>query len=163
MATKTCRLLPPWRVLLKRFFEPCKNITVLLPRQFWFLILFSFCLLTVIFYSHFKQSTHAQKSQSFILFLSIIYLFFFVNKRHTHAHTKSSLGMLIFFFNFFIVFCLVVCFGVNLFVTISFCTVFVSRSCVAALLFQRLLCNSLASPALPGHSRSALKFVASLP
>ena len=37
------------------------------------------------------------------------------------------------------VFCLVVCFGVNLFVTIFLCSVFVSRSFAAALPFQRLL------------------------
>ena len=37
------------------------SITVLPPRKFWFLILLSFFLLTVTFYSHFKQSTHAQK------------------------------------------------------------------------------------------------------
>ena len=35
--------------------------TVFPPRKFWFLVLFSFCLLTVTLYSHFKQSTHAQK------------------------------------------------------------------------------------------------------
>ena len=79
------------------------SITVLPPRKFWFLILFSFCLLTVTLYSHFKQSTHAQKNLSFILFLSIISFFFFFRKRTTHTdsdsdsdtHTqKSSLGML---------------------------------------------------------------------
>ena len=96
------------------------SITVLPPRKFWFLILFSFCLLTVTLYSHFKQSTHAQKSVFHSFPIHYISFFFFVNKRQTRTHKELS-GMLIIFF---IVFCLVVRFGVNLFVTIFFCSIF---------------------------------------
>ena len=53
------------------------GITILPPRRFWFLILFSFCLPAVQLHFtpilNFKQSTHAQKKKSvFSLFLSII-------------------------------------------------------------------------------------------
>ena len=81
------------------------GITVFPPRKFWFLIIFSFCLLTVTLYSHFKQSTHAQKSQSFILFLPMIYTCFF-RKQTTHTRTHKELSgdvnnfsFLSFFFN----------------------------------------------------------------
>ena len=47
------------------------------------------------------------------------------------------------------VFCLVVCFGVNLFVTIFLCPVFVSRSFAAALPFQRLKCNKYLNTWIP--------------
>ena len=56
------------------------GITILPPRRFWFLILFSFCLPTVQLHFtpilNFKQSTHAKKSV-FSLFLSIIYVHFY--------------------------------------------------------------------------------------
>ena len=52
------------------------------------------------------------------------------------------------------VFCLAVWFGVNLFVTIFLCSIFVSRSFVAALPFQRLQCNKI--PDTWYHGRSAL-------
>ena len=74
------------------------STTVLPPRKFWFLILFSFCLLTVTLYSHFKQSTHAQKIClsffSYPLYIFLSFFFVFVNKRHTHTQ-RASLGMLL--------------------------------------------------------------------
>ena len=103
-----------WRVKEKKKKKKGNmGITILPPRRFCFLILFSFCLLTVQLHFtpilNFQQSTHAQKKSVFILFLSIIYnniytfyyyyFFFFFRKQttHTHAHTKSSLGMLLIF------------------------------------------------------------------
>ena len=128
------------------------GITILPPWRFCFLIFFSFCLLTVQLHFtpilNFKQSTHAQKKSVFILFLSIIYIIiyihfiiiiiFFFRKQttHTHAHTKSSLGMLLIFLFYGLLPCCLV--GVNLFVTIFLCSIFVSRSFVDALPFQRL-------------------------
>ena len=59
------------------------GITILPPRRFCFLILFSFCLLTVQLHFtpilNFKQSTHAQKKSVFILFLSIIYIIIYIH------------------------------------------------------------------------------------
>ena len=56
------------------------GITILPPRRFWFLILFSFCLPTVQLHFtpilNFKQSTHEKKSV-FSLFLSIIHVHFY--------------------------------------------------------------------------------------
>ena len=110
-----------WRVKEKKKKKKKKKkgnmgITILPPRRFCFLILFSFCLLTVQLHFtpilNFQQSTHAQtkkKKSVFILFLSIVYIikyihfiiiiFFFFRKQttHTHAHTKSFLGMLLIF------------------------------------------------------------------
>ena len=74
------------------------GITILPPRRFWFLILFSFCLPTVQLHFtpilNFKLSTHAKKIclQSFPIHYICTFLFyFFVNKRHTHTHTQRAL------------------------------------------------------------------------
>ena len=84
------------------------GITILPPRRFWFLILFSFCLPTVQLHFtpilNFKQSTHAKKNLSSVfsypLYMYISILFFRKQTTHTHTrtHTKSSLGMLLIFF-----------------------------------------------------------------
>ena len=78
------------------------GITILPPRRFWFLILFSFCLPAVQLHFtpilNFKQSTQAQKKQkkqiclqSFPIHYICTFLFyFFVNKRHTHTHTQRA-------------------------------------------------------------------------
>ena len=79
------------------------GITILPPRRFWFLILFSFCLPAVQLHFtpilNFKQSTQAQKKKknlssvfSYPLYMYISILFFRKQATHTHAHTKSSLG-----------------------------------------------------------------------
>ena len=51
---------------------------------------------------------------------SIYISFFFVNKRRTHKEFFVYVNNFSFLFFFFIVFCLLVCFGVNLFVTYLF-------------------------------------------
>ena len=71
------------------------GITILPPRRFWFLILFSFCLPTVQLHFtpilNFKQSTQAKKKkkiclQSFPIHYICTFLFyFFVNNTHTHT------------------------------------------------------------------------------
>ena len=76
------------------------GITILPPRRFWFLILFSFCLPTVQLHFtpilNFKQSTHERKKiclQSFPIHYTCTFLFyFFVNKRHTHTRTHKELS-----------------------------------------------------------------------
>ena len=69
------------------------GITILPPWRFCFLILFSFCLLTVQLHFtpilNFKQSTHAQKKKSvFILFLSTIYLIIYTVKEEIFVGEK---------------------------------------------------------------------------
>ena len=80
-----------WRVKKKKKKKRKHGHNCLSPRKFWFLILFSFCLLTVTLYSHFKQSTHAKKTHSFIIFLSMIYTYFF-RKQTTHTRTHKELS-----------------------------------------------------------------------
>ena len=93
-------------------------------------------------------------AQSLFLFPIVFGINIFFHKQTTHAHTNTRTHKKLSgdvnnysFLSFFVVFCLVVCFGVNLFVTIFFCSIFVSRSCVAALPFQRLQCNKI--PEIP--------------
>ena len=65
---------------------------ILVSNSLFFLSAYSYTLFP------FSTKHTRTKSQSFIFFLSMIYIhiyiYNFVNKRHTHAHTKSSLGML---------------------------------------------------------------------
>ena len=75
------------------------GITILPPRRFWFLILFSFCLPTVQLHFtpilNFKQSTHAKKNLSSVfsypLYMYISILFLRKQTTHTHTHTQRAL------------------------------------------------------------------------
>ena len=76
------------------------GITILPPRRFWFLILFSFCLPTVQLHFtpilNFKQSTHAKKNLSSVfsypLYMYISILFFRKQTTHTHTRTHKELS-----------------------------------------------------------------------
>ena len=76
------------------------GITLLPPRRFLFLILFSFCLPTVQLHFtpilNFKQSTHAKKNLSSVFSypLCTFLFYFFINKRHTHTHAHTQRALL---------------------------------------------------------------------
>ena len=69
------------------------GITILPPRRFWFLILFSFCLPTVqLHFTPILNKAHTQKKNLSLVFSYPLYMYIsilFFRKQTTHTHTRT--------------------------------------------------------------------------